>query len=547
MTSRRPILVAILDGWGIAPPGPGNATTQARTPTMDNFWKTYPHTQLIAHGESVGLPKREPGNTETGHLNIGAGRIVYQDLPRIDMSIADGSFFQNSVFLQAVAHVKQHNSKLHLLGLIGGGGVHSDLKHFFSLIRLCKEQNLSQVFIHAFTDGRDSPPTSSLTHLHQLQEVLNTEKTGQIASISGRYYAMDRDFRWDRIAKTYFCLTQGVGNKAGTVDECVQNSYAQNETDEFIKPTNITNMSGNPLALISDNDAVIFVNFRIDRPRELTKAFVLDNFEKNANIVGFDPYAIEFAHKHEITADTSKQPPFARPQKINNLYFATMTEYEANLPTQVAFPPLGVDDPLGFVISSHGMKQLRICESEKERFVTYYFNGLKEDPYPQETRTIIPSPKVATYDKKPEMSAKEITSVLVQEILSQKYDFIALNYANADMVGHTGNIASTIIGCETIDTCLAELHQAILQVNGVMLITADHGNAEEMIDPITGEKDTEHNANPVPLIAVGNNLPSVQLPQGILADIAPTVLSLLNIPIPFSFTGRNLLSTLSLP
>jgi len=547
MYSPKPVIITILDGWGIAPANPGNAITLAKTPTMKYFWQNYPHTQLIAHGESVGLPKREPGNTETGHLNIGAGRIVYQDLPRIDMSIANGSFFQNSVLLSAINHAKTNKSKLHLLGLIGRGGVHSDLRHFFSLIRLCHEQNFYNVFVHAFTDGRDSPPTSALVYLKQLQEIMEKETVGKIASVMGRYYAMDRDFRWDRIAKAYFCLTEAQGKKAPSIEAAIKQSYDLDKTDEFVEPTNITNMSGVPLATITDNDAAIFVNFRIDRPRELTKAFVSDNFEKTANIVGFDPYAIEFSHKHEISqSDSSKQTPFTRPKKINNLFFVTMTEYESNLPTKVAFPPLGVDDPLGFVVSSHGLHQLRVSESEKERFVTYYFNGLKEEPFLNEDRIIIPSPKVPTYDKKPEMSAREITARLLVEIKSKKYDLIVVNFANADMVAHTGNIPPTIVACQTIDECLTQLHQVILDIGGIMLITADHGNAEEMIDPITGDRDTEHNANPVPFIAVGDKLPNVQLSQGILADIASTTLSLLNIPIPFTFSGRNLLSSLNL-
>jgi len=319
MYSPKPVLIAILDGWGIAPAGPGNAVSLAKLPTMDLFWKTYPHTQLIAHGESVGLPKREPGNTETGHLNIGAGRIVYQDLPRIDMSIADGSFFQNSVFLSAITHAKKNNSKLHLLGLIGGGGVHSDIRHFISLIQLCQQQNFTNLYLHAFTDGRDSPPTASLTFLKQIQAAMDKSNIGRIASVMGRYYAMDRDFRWDRVSKAYFCLTEGVGKKAPSVDQAVNQSYELNETDEFIQPTNITNMSGAPLGLITDNDAAIFVNFRIDRPRELTKAFVLDNFEKTANIVGFDPYAVEFSHKHQVSEnDSSKQTPFPRPRNFCN-------------------------------------------------------------------------------------------------------------------------------------------------------------------------------------------------------------------------------------
>ena len=544
MKLYKPVVIAVLDGWGIAPMGPGNAISMAATPFYNSLWQSYLHTQLIAHGESVGLPKREPGNTETGHLNIGAGRIVYQDLPRIDMSIADGSFFQNPVLLEAVNHAKNNHSNLHLLGLVGGGGVHSDIKHFFSLIKLFREQNLSNVFIHAFTDGRDSPPTSALNYINELQEVCTREGTGQIASVMGRYYAMDRDFRWDRTSRAYFCLTEGVGKKAASVQLAVNESYDQNETDEFIQPCNIINSQGQPLALIKDSDAVIFVNFRIDRPRQLTKAFILPDFEKTANKAGFDPHAVEYLHKHEVDdSQLNKMPPFSRPRQLQNLYFATMTEYEQALSAHVSFLPQGVNDPIGKIVSDHGLHQLRVSESEKERFVTYYFNGLQECPFSNENRVIIPSPRVPTYDKKPEMSALETTNRIISEVGKNIYDFIVINYANADMVAHTGNISATVKACETIDACLKLLVTKILSVDGVILVTSDHGNAEEMINLSTNERDTEHNANPVPLIIIGNDFHSpTQLHQGILADIAPTTLSLLNIPLPFTMTGRNLLT-----
>jgi len=548
MASRpKPVVLVILDGWGLAPAGSGNAITSAATPNITSLWNSYVRTQLIAHGESVGLPKREPGNTETGHLNLGAGSIIYQDLPRINMAIADGSFFQNSALAAAANHVKQNNSALHLMGLVGGGGVHSDISHFFALLRFCHEQAVPKVFIHVFSDGRDSPPSAAMTYINQLQDVMRREGTGVIASVSGRYYAMDRDFRWDRTAKAYFCLTEGKGKTAPSIDQAVAQAYAANQTDEFIEPTNIVDSSGRPLAVISDSDAVVFVNFRIDRPRQLTKAFVLPDFESSANTVSFDPYAIRYLKKHDVSTAQAKQKPFSRPRQLANLFFVTMTEYEKNLPVHMAFPPQVVENPLGRIISDHGLRQLRMAESEKERFVTYYFNGLREDAFRGEERVIIPSPKVATYDRKPEMSARELTDKAISEVRAGAYDLIVMNYANADMVGHTGNLKATIQACQTIDACIGELANTIIAAGGVIVITADHGNAEEMINLSTGLTDTEHNANPVPFIICGNQFRTAsQVPQGILSDAAPTLLTILDIPIPITMTGRNLLAPLGL-
>jgi len=548
MAIPKPVVLTILDGWGIAPAGEGNAITRAKIPFYQSLWTDYTHTQLIAHGESVGLPKREPGNTETGHLNLGAGSIVYQDLPRINMSIADGSFFQNQALIEAVKHVKTTGGAFHLMGLIGAGGVHSDLSHFFALLRFCHEQMVGKLFVHAFTDGRDSPPTSSLTYVKQLQQVMGREGIGKIASVMGRYYAMDRDFRWDRIEKAYVCLTKGEGKTARNIEEAVQLSYAANKTDEFIEPTIILNPDNTPVALIKEGDAIVFVNFRIDRPRELTKAFVLDDFEGTANIVGFDPYAVEYLKKHETDpAHLSKVKPFTRGPKLSNIFFVTMTEYEKNLPVSIAYPPQVVENPLGKIVSSHGLRQLRVSESEKERFVTYYFNGLLEEAFPEETRLIVPSPKVPTYDHKPEMSAHGITEQVIDQIKTGQYDLIVINYANADMVGHTGNLEAAIKACEAVEECLKDLVVAVLEAGGVMLITADHGNAEEMINLSTNSPDTEHNANPVPLIVVGSEFKNgQQIQQGILADVAPTILSLLQIPLPIDMNGRNLLAPASL-
>ncbi len=488
----------------------------------------------------MGLPKKEPGNTEVGHLNMGAGRIVYQDLPRINMAIADGSFFQNPNLIAAINHAKQNQSRLHVLGLIGGGGVHSDVSHLFALLRLCRENQAPQVFLHLFTDGRDSPTTAAMIYIDQIRQVIAREKQGEFASVMGRYYAMDRDFRWDRTAKAYFCLTKGEGKTAPSVDEAIKQAYVADQTDEFIEPTVITK-DGAPVGLIKDNDAVIFYNFRIDRPRQLTKAFVLPNFESSANESGFDPYSVKYLKTHLVEA-SARGTPFDRGEMLKNLYFLTMTEYEKGLPVHIAYPPQVVDTPLGQVISEAGLHQLRMAESEKERFVTYYFNGQREDPFPLEERLIIPSPKVPTYDLKPEMSAAQVTSQLLGEITSGLYDLIVVNYANPDMVGHTGNIKAATTACQVTDDCIGQLTASVLTAGGVAVVTADHGNVEEMINRSTGEVDTEHNANPVPFIITGGDFQTAkQLPQGILADVAPTILAIMGIRSRTVMTGRNLL------
>lgn len=540
MGRPKPLVLTILDGWGMAPPGPGNAISLAQTPNMIQLGNAYTHTQLIAHGESVGLPKNEPGNTEVGHLNIGAGRIVYQDLPRINLAIADGSFFQDPSLIAAVAHTTQNQSQLHIMGLVGGGGVHSDVSHLFALLRLARENRARKVLLHLFTDGRDSPPSAAKTYIAQVKQVISREKIGEIATIMGRYYAMDRDFRWDRTAKAYFCLTAGQGKTAPSVDEAINQAYTANQTDEFIDPTVITK-AGQPTGLVKDNDAVIFFNFRIDRPRQLTKAFVLPDFEASANKSGFDPYAIRYLKTHYVEA-AAHSPPFSRGAIVKNLFFVTMTEYERGLPVHVAFPPLIVDMPLGRLVSDAELRQLRVAESEKERFVTYYFNGQREDPFPGEERLIIPSPKVVTYDLKPEMSAVQLTSQVTSEISSGLYDLIIINYANPDMVGHTGNLQAAVKACQVTDECVGKLATAILTVGGVLLITADHGNVEEMIGRSTGDIDTEHNANPVPFIIVGKEYQDArQIPQGILADIAPTIMDIMGLHPVSAMSGRNLL------
>jgi len=538
-------ILIVIDGLGIALPGPGNAYFLANATNFASYYQKYPHTQLKASGESVGLPADEVGSTEVGHINLGAGRIVYQSLPRINLSIADGTFFKNTAFLNAIEHVKKNNSKLHLVGLVGGGTVHASSSHLYALLYLCKENNITDVNVHVITDGRDSPPKAAITYIKDLQEKIDQIGVGQIVSVMGRYYAMDRDNRWERVERAYRCLTEAMGDKKTSWRDVIEDSYKNNKSDEFIEPTNI--LINDQLKLIEKNDSVIFYNFRIDRPRELTKAFVLDNFEQDANKKSFDPYDIKYYRKHIIDEASQVNPPFNRGIKIPNLYFVMMTQFEKNLPADCAFPPHVVKVPLGRIVSEKGYPQLRMAESEKERFVTYYFNGLRSAPFPMEDRIIIPSPKVATYDLQPEMSANELTNELVNRINEETYKFILINYANPDMVGHTGNLQAAIKSIDCINTCVDKVVNAALMHDYTVVITADHGNVEEMVDSITGGVSTEHSANPVPLIIINKQFEGkpATLQSGILADVAPTILSLLNIPKPNEMTGRNLLEELN--
>ncbi|OGM27256.1 phosphoglycerate mutase (2,3-diphosphoglycerate-independent) [Candidatus Woesebacteria bacterium RIFCSPHIGHO2_02_FULL_38_9] len=532
------LCLVVLDGWGIAPPGPGNAIELANTPNMDRLWASFPHTQLKASGEGVGLPKGEAGNTETGHLNLGAGRIVYQDLPRINMSIADQSFFENPAFLGAIDHVNKFNSKLHIMGLIGFGGVHSNIEHLYAIIHLAAKNNVRNFFLHLFTDGRDSSPTAARTILANINDDLKKEKVGQIASIMGRFWAMDRDLRWERTAKAYFALTRGQANLVKNAEEAIEISYTQGVTDEFIQPSIITDREGKPLALIQDNDAAIFFNFRVDRPRQLARSFVLPDFETRK---------FEYEKKQISEPAIGIGTTFQRGSMISNLYFVTMTNYEKILEdagAHIAFPPEMVNMPIGRVISENGLNQVRMSESEKERFVSFYFNGLR-GTFPREEKIIIPSVKVATYDLKPEMSARELTDELIKKIRSgMNYSFILINFANADMIGHTGNIGATVSAIQVVDECVGKISNVVLGHDGALLITSDHGNAEEMINPKTGDIDTEHSTFPVPFIIVSREFLGrpATLEEGILADVAPTALGLMNIIQPTSMTGRNLLS-----
>lgn len=542
MQKSRVVLI-ILDGWGIGPDYAGNAIKLAHTPTFNMMTTTYPHTELAAAGESVGLPKNEDGNTETGHLNIGAGRIVYQDLPRINMSIASGSFTKNKAFLKAVDHVKTSGANLHLLGLIGQGGVHSSNEHLYALLRMCKEQKLSNVYLHLITDGRDSGPTSSPMYIDQVQKEIDSIGVGKIATVVGRYYAMDRDHRWERIQVAYEALINGTGELSDNLLGTIASRHIQNENDEFIKPV-VLKENGQPLPRVASNDSVIFFNYRIDRPRELTRAITMSDEEFVHHSESFDPYGVKYHKSHLQDNPVAPTGIFERKTRPSNLCFVSMTEYEKNLPVDVAFPPEFVEMPLSRVIALAGRRQLKLAESEKERFVTYYFNGQRELPFPGEDVKITPSPKVATYDLAPEMSGVEQTQKLLAAIEGELYDFILINFPNPDMVAHTGNLEASIKACTFVDTCLAKIYERVMQKEGMnMLITADHGNVEELISLDHGGVDTEHSAFPVPLLVVGRQFLNMgkSLPRGILADVAPTILKILGINKPSSMSGRSLL------
>lgn len=522
----KPVVLCLLDGWGIAPDYPGNAITRANCTNFNHLYLTNPHTLLSASGLSVGLPQGAVGTSEVGHMNLGAGMVVFQEILRIDNAITDGTFAENKAIFDAISHIQKNNSNIHLMGLVGPGLVHSRTDHLLALLDLISGSKVAsgRIKIHLFTDGRDSPPTSARDYVTSLVKQIGPK--GTIASISGRYFAMDRDNRWDRTAKTYFTLLGRSGEISADPVRVIIDSYAEGITDEFIEPAQIITADGSPAGAIKDSDAVIFFNFRPDRARQLTKAFVLENLE------GLK------------TSSKEKTETFDRGPKLKNLFFVTMTEYETGLPVSaVAFPKHHVSMPLARIFSELNLKQYHIAETEKYAHVTYFFNGGVEAPYPGEDRKLINSKKVATYDLVPEMSAPEITRELVKNINSRVYDFMIVNYANADMVGHTGNFDATVKAVYAVDFNLGILVKAALAVGGAVIITADHGNAEIMKDPKTGEVDTAHNLSPVPCIIVTQELQGkvTQLPKGILADVAPTILSMMNIPKPPSISGRNLL------
>ncbi|MEW5949708.1 MAG: 2,3-bisphosphoglycerate-independent phosphoglycerate mutase [Thermodesulfobacteriota bacterium] len=508
----RPVLLIILDGWGYSPHTEGNAIYLAETPNMDDWSRRHPLTFLKASGEAVGLPEGQMGNSEVGHLNIGAGRIVYQDLTRINRAIKSGDFFKVEPFITLMDKVGKNAGALHLLGLVSDGGVHSDLPHLFALIEMAKRHGLKDVYLHAFMDGRDTPPQSGKDYIGRVTDFLSRTGVGKIATICGRYYAMDRDNRWERVEKAYQALVRGEGAMAHDPVQAVSEAYERGETDEFIRPIVIAD-AGNPLPRISEGDGVIFFNFRADRAREITRALTQG---------GFSAFDVQ-----------------ARPELAG---YVTMTEYDAHFRLPVAFPPQHLFHILGEEISRHGLKQLRIAETEKYAHVTYFFNGGEETPFENEDRCLIPSPKeVPTYDLKPEMSAYQVTDEVIRRIKTGEYDLIVLNYANPDMVGHTGILEAAIQACETVDLCLGRVVSTFLEESGgAVIITADHGNAEEMVDPEDGSPHTAHTANLVPLILIDEQRPLQNLRQGILADIAPTILSIQGLPVPEEMTGTPL-------
>lgn len=495
------VILCILDGYGIAPAGPGNAISIANPPNIGHLLQTYPHSQLEASGIGVGLPANQDGNTETGHLNIGAGRIVYQDLARINMSIADGSFFTNPALLSAIDHAKKNNSALHLLGMIGSSGVHAFNDHLYALIMLAAQHKLAKVYLHLITDGRDSPPFNAIAQIKAVQERISRYQTGKIVSLLGRYYAMDRDMRLDRTQQAFKCLTTtDVPNHPDAL-EAIQSSYDAGDSDEFVKPITIGNDAA--WTRLNPNDALIFYNFRIDRPRQLTKA-ILD-------------------------------------AGIPNLKVVTMTNYHSHFQVPIAFADVPIKNSLGEVVSNLHLKQLRAAESEKERFVTYYFNGQRDEPFPGEDVVIVPSPKVTTYDLKPEMSTAELIDAFSEKYRTGEYSLGIINIACPDMVAHTGNIEKTVLAIKAADIAISRLIELSNVTNSYLLITGDHGNAEELLNRDTGEMDTEHSTFPVPFIIYSQPNMDAKLENGVLADIAPTILGLLNLDRPPEMTGNNLI------
>ena len=509
--AQKPLLLIILDGWGHSQETRGNAIAQASLPNFRYYEENYPHTYLQASGDAVGLPAGQMGNSEVGHLNIGAGRVVYQELTRIFKAIAEGELRRNQVLLTVMRQAKAKQAALHLMGLVSDGGVHSHIDHLFALLEMAKAEGLEKVYIHAFLDGRDVLPQSAKDYLVRLEEKINSLGLGKIATVSGRYYTMDRDKRWERVEQGYRALVLGEGEQAAGALAAVDQAYDQRITDEFVPPTVVLDAHGKPVGRIQEGDSVIFFNFRADRAREITRAFVDEDFH------GFK---------------RGKKP---------NVHFVCLTEYDVTIPAPVAFPPQNLEQTLGEVLSGRNLKQLRIAETEKYAHVTFFFNGGVEEAMPGEERCLIPSPKVATYNLQPEMSAFGITEELRKRLQNNPYDVIILNYANADMVGHTGVFEATVQAVEAVDKCLGELVPEVLRLGGSVLVTADHGNAEAKIDLEKGTPLTAHTTNLVPFILIAESLKDSTLRQdGALCDIAPTMLEMLGIPQPPEMTGRTL-------
>ncbi len=508
--SKKPVVLAILDGYGESEYKNGNAIYTAKTPRMDEFMAKYPKTVIHASGLDVGLPDGQMGNSEVGHTNIGAGRIVYQELTRITKSINDGDFFENEALLGACENCKKNDSSLHIMGLLSDGGVHSHFDHLLGIIRLAKKNNLQKVYVHCFMDGRDVSPTSGIDFVKSLVEKLREIECGQIASVMGRYYAMDRDNRWERVSLAYDAMVKGDGAKCESAVTAMEKSYNEDITDEFIVPTVIVK-DDKAIGTICENDSVIFFNFRPDRAREITRTIVDSNFD------GFE-------------------------RDFFNTYFVCMTQYDASMPNvNVAFKPQKLENTLGEYLSNKGLKQLRIAETEKYAHVTFFFNGGVEKVYDGEDRILVNSPKVATYDLQPEMSAYEVTDKLLEALDTDAYDVVILNFANCDMVGHTGVMDAAVKAVEAVDECIGKVVDKVNQKGGIVFITADHGNAEQMTDPKDGSVFTAHTTNVVPFIAIGLD-EGVKLEVGRLADLAPTILDVMNIEIPSEMTGKSIIS-----
>ena len=508
MQRPRPLVLTIMDGWGHNPNPENNAVAMARKPNFDRLWRDYPHTLIRTDGPFVGLPEGQMGNSEVGHLNIGAGRIVKMDVTRIDELIESGAFFSNEVLLNAMEHARSR--KLHLLGLTSQGGVHSQLTHLFALLEMAKRHGVVDVFVHCFTDGRDKPPESGAGYIEELLGKMKNLEVGKIATVSGRYYGMDRDRRWERIERAFRAIVLAEGNRATDAVEAMRASYAQGVTDEFVEPVVMVDESGRPIAKIEDEDAVIFFNFRADRARQMTLA---------------------------LNDPSLERPPSSLMPK--NLHYVTMTEYNRTYSFPHVIPPHQPEHILGQVCSEMGWKNLRTAETEKYPHVTYFFNGGRERPYPGEERTLIPSPKVATYDLQPEMSASAVCVVVVDGIERGSFDLIVVNFANGDMVGHTGKIDAAIKAVETVDNCLGRIHDALRRKGGAWIVTADHGNADLMVDPDAGHPHTYHTTFPVPFILVSESTGKLA-PGGSLRDIAPTILSILGVERPAEMSGCDL-------
>ena len=513
MTKKMTALI-IMDGFGERAETYGNAIKLAGTPNLDKLEAEYPHTVIGASGMDVGLPDGQMGNSEVGHLNIGAGRIVYQELTRITKSIQDGDFFKVPEFVDACQKAKKNGGKLHLMGLLSDGGVHSHITHLFALIDLAKQQGLDNVYVHCIMDGRDTPPSSGIEYVQQLQDYMDKVQFGKIATISGRFWAMDRDKRWDRIQKAYEAISCGVGDKADCPICAMKNSYKNEKTDEFVVPC-VIQEDGKPVATVEAGDSMIFFNFRPDRTREITRAFIDANFSDFERLGGYKPVT-----------------------------FVGMTRYDDTFTNiETAFKPVTLTNTMGEYLAANGKTQLRIAETEKYAHVTFFFNGGVEAPNPGEDRELIPSPKVTTYDLKPEMSAYEVTDKAVELIGSGKYDVMILNFANCDMVGHTGVLEAAEKAVKTVDACVDRVVKAVLAIGGQVLITADHGNADMMIDPTTGEPFTAHTTNKVPFILVDPSRKDAKLREGgRLADLAPTMLELMGLPKPAEMTGESLIA-----